>query len=45
MPVSGDMLVRMIRAAGLEPPEAPRVVGIDDWACARGSATERSSAI
>ncbi|OWK20589.1 hypothetical protein AJ88_28735 [Mesorhizobium amorphae CCBAU 01583] len=45
MPVSGDTLLRMIRAAGFEPPEAPRVVGIDDWAWRKGSATERSSAI
>ncbi|WP_244662214.1 transposase [Mesorhizobium huakuii] len=36
MPVSGDTLLRMIRAAGFEPPEAPRVVGIDDWAWRRG---------
>ncbi|WP_208760415.1 hypothetical protein [Mesorhizobium intechi] len=32
MPVSGDTLLRMIRSAGFEPPDAPRVVGIDDWA-------------
>ncbi|WP_292386999.1 transposase [Mesorhizobium sp.] len=36
MPVSGDTLLRMIRAAGFEPPDAPRVVGIDDWACRKG---------
>lgn len=36
MPVSGDTLLRMIRAAGFEPPEAPRVVGIDDWAWRKG---------
>ncbi|WP_430699098.1 ISL3 family transposase [Mesorhizobium dulcispinae] len=35
MPVSGDTLLRMIRAAGFEP-EAPRVVGIDDWAWRKG---------
>ena len=34
--VSGDTLLRMIRAAGFEPPEAPRVVGIDDWAWRKG---------
>ncbi|MER8950116.1 DUF5372 family protein [Mesorhizobium sp. M0809] len=27
MPASGDTLLRMIRAAGFEPPQAPRVVG------------------
>ncbi|UVK48704.1 transposase family protein (plasmid) [Mesorhizobium sp. AR07] len=36
MPVSGDALLRMIRAAGFEPPHAPRVVGIDDWAWRKG---------
>jgi transposase len=36
MPVSGDTLLRMICATGLEPPEAPRVVGIDDWAWRKG---------
>ena len=36
MPVSGDTLLRMIRAAGFEPPEAPRVIGIDDWAWRKG---------
>jgi transposase len=36
MPVSGDTLLRMIRAAGFEPSEAPRVVGIDDWAWRKG---------
>ena len=36
MPVSGDTLLRMIRAAEFEPPEAPRVVGIDDWAWRKG---------
>ena len=36
MPVSGDTLLRLIRAT--PPPEmsAPRVVGIDDWAWRRG---------
>ncbi|MGH6712475.1 MAG: ISL3 family transposase [Bradyrhizobium sp.] len=36
MPVSGDTLLRMIRAATFEAPEAPRVVGIDDWAWRKG---------
>lgn len=36
MPVSGDTLLRMVRAAGFEPPQAPRVVGIDDWAWRKG---------
>ncbi|WP_425484167.1 ISL3 family transposase [Allomesorhizobium camelthorni] len=36
MPASGDTLLRMIRAAGFEPPQAPRVVGIDDWAWRKG---------
>ncbi|WP_431311662.1 ISL3 family transposase [Neomesorhizobium albiziae] len=36
MPVSGDTLLRMIHAASFEPPEAPRVVGIDDWAWRKG---------
>jgi transposase len=36
VPVSGDTLLRMIRAVAFEPPEAPRVVGIDDWAWRKG---------
>lgn len=36
MPVSGDTLLRMIRAASFEPPQAPRVVGINDWAWRKG---------
>jgi transposase len=36
MPVSGDTLLRMIRAAEFETPDAPRVVGIDDWAWRKG---------
>lgn len=36
MPVSGDTLLRMIRAAGFEPPKSARVVGIDDWAWRKG---------
>jgi transposase len=36
MPVSGDMLLRLVRAAGAEPAAAPRVLGVDDWAWRRG---------
>lgn len=36
MPVSGDTLLRMIRAVTLTPFPAPRVIGIDDWAWRRG---------
>jgi len=36
MPVSGDTLLRMIRAFEPEPPAAPRVIGIDEWAYRRG---------
>jgi transposase len=36
MPVSGDTLLRLIRAAELEPPPPARVVGLDDWAFRRG---------
>lgn len=36
MPISCDTLLRMIRATGFEPPDAPRVVGIDDWAWRKG---------
>ncbi|PWE77298.1 hypothetical protein XF30_11540 [Bradyrhizobium sp. SUTN9-2] len=36
MPASGDTLLRMIRAAEFKSPEAPRVVGIDDWAWRKG---------
>ncbi|BAR63326.1 transposase (plasmid) [Bradyrhizobium diazoefficiens] len=36
MPASGDTLLRMIRAAEFESPEAPRVIGIDDWAWRKG---------
>ena len=36
MPASGDTLLQMIHAARFEPPEAPRVVGIDDWAWRKG---------
>lgn len=45
MPVSGDTLLRMVRGAASEPIEAPRVVGIDDWAWRKGQRTVRSSAI
>ena len=36
MPASGDTLLRLIRAAELEPHPPPRVIGIDDWAWRRG---------
>lgn len=36
MPISGDTLLRMIRRAEFEPPKAPRVVGVDDWAWRKG---------
>ena len=36
MPVSGDTLLRLIRAIALEPPPPPRVIGIDEWAWRRG---------
>ena len=37
MPVSGDTLLRLIRAVPMEPATAgPRVIGIDDWAWRRG---------
>jgi transposase len=37
MPVSGDTILRLVRAAHLDPPVPPRVVGIDDWAWRRGT--------
>lgn len=36
MPVSGDTVLRLIRAADRTPIAPPRVVGIDDWAWRRG---------
>ncbi|MBP2312976.1 hypothetical protein J2852_002303 [Azospirillum soli] len=36
MPVSGDTLLRLIRAVPVEPATTPRVIGIDDWAWRRG---------
>ena len=36
MPISGDTLLRLIRATPLEPPPPPRIVGIDDGAWHRG---------
>jgi hypothetical protein len=36
MPVSGDTMLRLIRASPLPHLPAPRVVGIDDWAWRRG---------
>jgi len=37
MPVSGDTILRLVRAADLEPLVSPRIVGIDDWAWRRGT--------
>jgi transposase len=36
MPVSGDTLLRLIRATPIERGPPPRIVGIDDWAWRRG---------
>jgi transposase len=36
MPVSGDTLLRLVRAAGAAPRTPPRVLGVDDWAWRRG---------
>jgi transposase len=36
MPVSGDTLLRLIRAVPIPDVPAPRVIGIDDWAWRRG---------
>lgn len=36
MPVSGDTLLRLIRATPIETGPPPRIVGIDDWAWRRG---------
>ncbi|MGF7178132.1 transposase InsO family protein [Azospirillum doebereinerae] len=36
MPVSGDTLLRLIRAEPMTPIPMPRVIGIDDWAWRRG---------
>jgi transposase len=36
MPVSGDTLLRLIRATPIEGGPPPRIVGIDDWAWRRG---------
>ena len=36
MPVSGDTLLRLVRAAGAAPATPPRVLGVDDWAWRRG---------
>ena len=36
MPISGDILLRLIRATDLEQQPSPRVVGIDNWARRRG---------
>ena len=36
MPVSGDTLLRLVRASELVPHPPPRVVGVDEWAWRRG---------
>jgi transposase len=36
MPVSGDTLLRLIRARGAELVSPPRIIGVDDWAWRRG---------
>ena len=36
MPLSPDTLLRLIRAVSLKPAEAPRVLGVDDFAFRRG---------
>jgi transposase len=36
MPVSGDTLLRLIRATPIERGPPPRIIGIDDWAWRRG---------
>jgi transposase len=36
MPVSGDTLLRLIRAVPIEPAPSARIIGIDDWAWRRG---------
>nr|WP_244442550.1 ISL3 family transposase [Azospirillum lipoferum] len=36
MPVSGDTLLRLIRAVPVVPAPPPQIVGIDDWAWRRG---------
>lgn len=36
MPVSGDTLLRLVRAAELEAHPSPRVVGVNEWAWRRG---------
>jgi transposase len=36
MPVSGDTLLRLIRAVPVEPAPPARIIGIDDWAWRRG---------
>jgi transposase len=36
MPVSGDTLLRLIRAVPVEPGPPARIIGIDDWAWRRG---------
>jgi len=36
MPVSGDTLLRLVRASGIALSPSPRILGVDDWAWRRG---------
>ena len=36
MPVSGDTLLRLVRASGIVVSPPPRILGVDDWAWRRG---------
>jgi transposase len=36
MPVSGDTLLRLVRASGILVSPPPRILGVDDWAWRRG---------
>ncbi len=36
IPVSGDTLIRLVRRTSLPTPDAPVVIGVDDWAKRRG---------
>lgn len=36
MPVSGDTLIRLVRATPESTADTPRVLGVDDWAKKKG---------
>ena len=36
MPISGDTLLRLVRASGIVISPPPRILGVDDWAWRRG---------